>query len=144
LVFFSFSLYLTALENIIDYSLNISSNAYLVLAGFLMSAGLVVPGVSKTVILMCLGMYEIYLSAISSLNMLLLVPIGFGIIIGSVIVLFLLQFLFKHAKSYTYCAIIGFIIGSIFVIYPGFNFNLEGFISIMLFLVCLIVGFKLG
>lgn len=41
---------------------------YLFLSGFLMSIGVIVPGVSSTVILMCLGVYSSYLEAIANLD----------------------------------------------------------------------------
>lgn len=109
-----------------------------------MSAGIVVPGVSKTVILMMLGLYQIYLSAISTINLSILLPMGIGLLIGGFLFLCLINFLFKFAKSYTYFGIIGFILGSIFVIYPGFTFDMHGFVSIVLLVVSFIVGLKLS
>lgn len=109
-----------------------------------MSAGIVIPGVSKTVILMMLGLYQVYLSAISSLNLSILLPIGIGLLIGGTLFLCLINFLFKFIKSYTYFGIIGFILGSIFVIYPGFSFDMHGLISIFLLIVCFIIGLKLS
>lgn len=144
LVTFSFSLYLVALENNITNSLNINCNSYLILAGVITSAGIIIPGVSKTVILMLLGIYEIYISAIASLNLSILIPIGIGFAIGGIIFLVLINFLFKIAKSYTYFAIIGFVLGSVFVIYPGFSFNTQGIISIVLLIVSFIAGIKLS
>ena len=144
LVTFSFSLYLVVLENNITNSLNINCNSYLILAGVITSAGIIIPGVSKTVILMLLGIYEIYISAIASLNLSILIPIGIGFVIGGIIFLFLINFLFKIAKSYTYFAIIGFVLGSVFVIYPGFSFNTQGIISIVLLIVSFIAGIKLS
>lgn len=144
LVAFSFSLYLVVLENNITNSLNINCNSYLILAGVITSAGIIIPGVSKTVILMLLGIYEIYISAIASLNLSILIPIGIGFVIGGIIFLFLINFLFKIAKSYTYFAIIGFVLCSVFVIYPGFSFNTQGIISIVLLIVSFIAGIKLS
>ena len=144
LVAFSFSLYLVVLENNITNSLNINCNSYLILAGVITSAGIIIPGVSKTVILMLLGIYEIYISAIASLNLSILIPIGIGFVIGGIIFLFLINFLFKIAKSYTYFAIIGFVLGSVFVIYPGFSFNTQGIISIVLLIVSFIAVIKLS
>ena len=132
----SLSIYLIVLEKTLNFNINISSNAYLIIAGILMSSGIVIPGVSKTVILMMLGIYPIYLSAVSSLNLSFLFPIGVGLIIGGIMFLCLINFLFKYAKSYTYFGIIGFIIGSIFVIYPGFSFDIQGIISILLLTIC--------
>lgn len=144
LVTLSFSIYLIALESSIDTTSYIGSNSYLILAGCLMSAGIVIPGVSKTVILMMLGLYELYLSAVSTFNLSVLLPLGIGLLIGGILFLCLINFLFKFAKSYTYFGIIGFIIGSIFVIYPGFSFDAQGLISILLFVLCFIIGNKLS
>ncbi|MEI3434572.1 MAG: DUF368 domain-containing protein [Clostridia bacterium] len=141
-VTFSLSLYLVALEGNVTTALNFNSYSYLILSGAITSAGIVIPGVSKTVILMLLGIYEIYISAIASLNLSILIPIGIGFAIGGIIFLVLINFLFKIAKSYTYFAIIGFVLGSVFVIYPGFNFNAQGIVSITLLIISFIVGIK--
>lgn len=109
-----------------------------------MSAGIVIPGVSKTVILMMLGIYQIYLSAISTLNLSILLPMGIGLLIGGLLFLCIINFLFKFAKSYTYFGIIGFILGSIFVIYPGFTFDMQGIVSILLLIFSFFVGLALS
>lgn len=132
---FSLGLYLISLEKTLISNTVSLSNSYLILCGIIMSAGIVVPGISKTVILMILGIYEMYLSSIASLNLTILIPLGIGLIIGSLIFLVIMQFLFANFKSYTYFAIIGFVISSIFVIYPGFQFNNTGILSIIIFAV---------
>ena len=91
-----------------------------------------------------LGLYELYLSSISTLNLSILLPIGIGLIIGGSLFLFLINILFKFIKSYTYFGIIGFILGSIFVIYPGFTFDIQGIISFGLLVLSFIVGLKLS
>ncbi|MBO4816531.1 MAG: DUF368 domain-containing protein [Clostridia bacterium] len=144
LVTLSLSIYLIVLEKTLNFSMNISSNTYLIIAGVLMSAGIVIPGISKTVILMILGIYPMYLSAVSNLNLNFLLPIGFGLLIGGIIFLSLINFLFKFAKSYTYFGIIGFIVASVFVIYPGFTFDIQGFISILLLIISFVGGLKLA
>ncbi len=144
LITFSFSIYLVALEDTLNITSYINSNSYLIIAGALMSAGIVIPGVSKTVILMMLGLYQTYLSAVSTLNLSILLPIGVGLIIGGTLFLFLINFLFKFVKSYTYFGIIGFILGSIFVIYPGFTFDVHGLISILLLIISFIIGLMLS
>ena len=91
-----------------------------------------------------LGIYPLYLSAISTFNLSILIPMGMGLFIGGILFLYLINFLFKYVKPYTYFGIIGFILGSIFVIYPGFTFDIHGFISIVLLVICFIVGLKLS
>ena len=129
---FTFSVYLIVLEKNLGFSVSFFSTSYLVLAGFLMSAGVVIPGVSKTVILMMLGVYSIYLSAISSLNFSVLIPLGIGLILGCTIFIFIINFLFAHFKSYTYFLILGFVLGSVLVIFPGFEFSFDHILGIFL------------
>lgn len=144
-VAFSFSIYLIELKNIFIINFfDTNSFSNFILVGILMSAGIVIPGISKTVILMVLGLYEIYLSAISTINLSILFPIGIGIILGGFLFLFLIHLLFKIAKSYTYFAIIGFIFSSIFVIYPGFTFDIHGIISVFLLVISFITTLTLS
>ena len=74
---------LIGLEGCIDFSDEYTPNqfkaSYLVLSGFFMSIGIVVPGVSSTVILMLLGVYSTYLSAVSVVNMNFLFPLLLGV-----------------------------------------------------------------
>ncbi len=135
------------LENILagNAVLNASSTSffYLVLSGFLMSVGIVVPGVSSTVLLMCLGIYPTYLGAVANLNFSILFPMGIGVLLGSLIFLKLIKFSFDRYYSMTFYAIIGFVLGSIFVLYPGISFSLEGIIAIFLFIIGFFIGLKL-
>lgn len=71
----------------------------LILAGFCMSAGVVIPGVSSTAILMMFGVYTTYLTSISILNLSVLIPMGIGLIIGSLIFLKLIEICFKRYNS---------------------------------------------
>jgi len=88
-----------------------------------MSVGIVVPGVSSSVILMLAGTYEIYLSSIANINFTVLFPMGIGLIIGCILFLNLINFLFNHFKSQTYFAICGFTLGSVFILLPNFDFD---------------------
>lgn len=101
-----------------------------------MSAGIIIPGVSKTAILIMFGVYSSYLTAIATLNFDFLIPIGIGLIGGSIVFMYLINFLFSHFKSYTYFLILGFVIGSCFIIYPGFNFNQKYILGILIAFVC--------
>lgn len=142
-----FSLYLVALEstsNNIENTNITLSYSNLIFAGFLMSAGIVIPGLSSTVILMLFGIYNIYLNAISTLNIAILLPIAIGVILGSLIFLKVIQILLKYFTQYTYYAIAGFTIGSILVLFPGFSFDIKGIISIGLFVICVWLSYKMS
>ena len=134
---FVFSIYLVLIERGNTYSISSFSYYYLIITGFFMSAGIIIPGVSKTAILLIMGVYYSYLNAISTLNFSILFPLGIGLAFGSIFFMYAINFLFAHFKSYTYFLIIGFVFGSCFVIFPGFYPNFEHIIAILAGLICL-------
>ena len=132
------------LETVLPALIQVDSNSisffYFVLAGFAMSIGIVVPGVSSTVVLMCLGVYSHYLNAVATANLSILFPMGIGVLLGSILFLKIIQFLLDKYYSQTFYAIIGFVLGSIFVLYPGIKFTGQGILSILLFVVSFCIG----
>ena len=90
---------------------------------------------------MIMGIYDTYLQAISSINLLVLLPMGFGLVIGGFIILKLIQYFMKEYYSETYYCIIGFVIGSIFILIPELSFDLEGLTCVGTFLSGLLIGF---
>ena len=86
-------------------------------------------GVSSTVILMILGVYSTYLSALSIVNMTVLLPIMIGAGIGSFIFMKIIQKLLNKYHVQTIFGIIGFSLGSVLILYPGYSLDLESFNS---------------
>lgn len=139
LITFSFSIYLIALEFSGDVSFMQSSSTSfgaLVMAGAFMSAGIVIPGISSTVILMLIGKYSLYLSAVSNLNFSILIPMGIGLVIGGLVLLILIKFSFKYFRTISYFAIIGFVLGSIPVLFPSISSYFELIIGFCLMISC--------
>lgn len=89
---------------------------------------------------MLLRVYSTYLSAVSVVNMTVLFPMMIGAGIGSIIFMKIIQKLLNKYHSQTLFGIIGFSLGSILILYPGYSLNLESLISIIL----LIFGFIIG
>ena len=87
--------------------------------------GIVVPGVSSTIILMLLGIYPIYLSSVSSIYFPILFPIGIGVILGGFCFMKLTKYLLDHFYAPTFYAITGFTTGSIFVLLPSFSSGID-------------------
>ncbi len=101
------------------------SNLYLIISGFLMSIGIVVPGVSNTIILMLLGVYTLYLNSVSTLYLPILIPMGIGLILGSLIFMKIIKYLLEKFYIQTILSIIGFTLGSILVLLPETQSILE-------------------
>ena len=126
------------LENTISigtYSGEIN-NLYLIICGMIMSIGIIVPGVSSTIILMLLGVYSVYLQSIANINLPVLIPMGIGLVLGSIIVMKITKKLLEKYYAQTFYSIIGFTIGSIFVLVPQGMTALE----IILSGLCIILG----
>jgi putative membrane protein len=129
------------LENNIIYE--VSNNYWLlIVAGFFMSIGIVVPGVSSSVILMSFGVYYEYLDAVSTINLSILIPLAIGVIVGGYLFLKIIKYLLEHHFSETFYAIIGFVLGSVLILYPGFSFNIVGLVSILCFACSFLVSLQ--
>lgn len=113
-----------------------SSFIYFVISGFLMSVGIVVPGVSSTIILMLLGVYTVYLQSVSSVYLPVLIPMGIGLLVGSFLFMKLTNLLLNKFYAPTFYSIIGFTLGSVFVLMP----EVSNFIQFILSASCLIFG----
>jgi len=133
-------IYLESINFSNKYIYNESNPLFLILSGFFMSMGIIIPGISSTVILMILGVYTTYLNAISMLNLFILFHMMLGIIIGSVVLMKIIQYLLNNYHSQTMFGIIGFSLGSIFILYPGYYLSIESLVSITL----LVLGFFIG
>lgn len=92
---------------------------------------------------MILGIYDIYLVSISTLDFNVLVPMGIGLILGGYVFLNISKYFLTNFPTQTYYAILGFVLGSIFVLYPGLSFDLQGVVCIILLLVGAFVSIKL-
>ena len=109
---------------------------YLVICGAIMSLGIIVPGVSSTIILMLLGVYPVYLQSIATINLPVLIPMGIGLLLGSIIVMKITKRLLEKYYAKTFYSIIGFTIGSIFVLFPQGMTDSEMFLSVL----CILLG----
>ena len=89
---------------------------------------------------MLLGVYNTYLTSVSSINLPVLLPMGLGLILGSLIFLKIIEFLFKKFYLQTYYSIIGFVCGSVFILYEPIYFNFAGLTAIL----CFLIGFALS
>lgn len=97
-----------------------SSNVLgLFFAGWAGSMAMLLPGISGSFILLLLGVYSTAISALSNLNIPIIAVIGSGVLVGFIVSSKAIRFLLEHFRYVTFSIIIGLIIGSVFVIYPG-------------------------
>jgi putative membrane protein len=94
--------------------------------------------------LLVLGMYEITLNAINTLNIPFLIPLGIGLALGTFGTAKIIErFLQKHPRK-TYMLIIGFVVGSLAEVFPGIPTGWQLPVSVVLFLAGFALMFMLG
>nr|WP_088105513.1 DUF368 domain-containing protein [Halalkalibacter urbisdiaboli] len=122
-----------------------SDYVFLFISGWLASSAMILPGISGSFVLLLLGVYPTIINALSTLNLHVLAFTGSGIVIGLILTTKLITYLFNMYRVSTYAIIIGFIIGSTIVIYPGMvNDPLLFILSVTSFIVGFLVVFSLS
>lgn len=117
---------------------------YLIMAGMLMSIGVVIPGISSTVILMLLGVYGTYLSSVALLYFPVLIPMGIGLVIGSIICMKIIKKMLDRFYAQTFYLIIGFTLGSVLILYQDITLDLNGISSILCFMLGAMIASELN
>ncbi|MGB4985481.1 MAG: DUF368 domain-containing protein [Erysipelotrichaceae bacterium] len=102
-----------------------SSILYLLITGIILAIGLVLPGISVSYLMLVLGIYNMVLSAISSINLVIIIPLGVGVLLGILLTTKVLGLLMEKFPQITYLIILGFILGSIYEIFPGVPLGLN-------------------
>ncbi|HZK21789.1 MAG TPA: DUF368 domain-containing protein [Oscillospiraceae bacterium] len=122
------------------FSLSDSKTAYFALCGGISGMTSMIPGMSVSMMLMMLGVYEPLLSAVSELtkfsniphNLFIVIPTGICFVIGIVILSNLTKIVFKKFRSLAYFMVLGFMSGSLISVFPGLPVGLsEWIISII-------------
>jgi putative membrane protein len=119
--------------------------ALLSLGGALAAIAMIIPGISGTFLLLVIGLYRTFVQAVSDFNILLLVPVLLGAVAGLFIGAAAVRFLLAKVPSQTYGAVLGLVVGSIIVLFPGgMGDGMSILFSILAVLVGATISFLLG
>lgn len=88
------------------------------MAGAIAICAMILPGISGSFILLLLGMYAHILSAVKQLDLLLLLCFAAGCGVGLLSFANLLSWLFKRFHDLTLSLLTGFLIGSLYLVWP--------------------------
>ncbi len=130
--FMMFMMLVTPSESAAITTLTVSSFLRIFLSSAVAAGAMIIPGISGSFVLLLLGLYTTILTAISDFNILILVPVGLGCGIGILLCAKIIERLFAKAPCQTYLGILGFMIGSVPIIFPAISLNIELFVSILL------------
>lgn len=98
---------------------------FIFFSGSIAISAMVLPGISGSFILLILRKYDTVLGSFGKLGgsetvdaLMVLVPFGFGILFGLAVFARLLSWLLKRYYTPTLCILIGFMAGSLYIIWP--------------------------
>ncbi|WP_138418971.1 DUF368 domain-containing protein [Aquibacillus sediminis] len=118
---------------------------WLFLSGFVASGAMILPGISGSFLLLIIGSYTTILSAVSELNLSVLAVVIVGVAFGIIIMSKIIHFFLERYTTGTYAVVIGLVIGSVFVIFPGWPTTVMAMlISVVTFAFGLSVAYMLG
>lgn len=92
---------------------------YNALSGGISGIASMIPGMSISMILMMLGVYESLLAAASGFDIMTILPVGICFVVGMVLFSRLTKYVFNRFHSFGYYMVSGFMMGSIISIFPG-------------------------
>lgn len=93
----------------------------MVIYGIVAAACMIIPGISGSFVMVMMGAYATVINAVATLNVMLLIPFAIGALIGIFGCAKLIRFLLDKYEMPTYSAILGFVIGSIPAVFPGWS-----------------------
>jgi putative membrane protein len=112
--------------------------------GIIIAIALVVPGISGSYVLLILGLYDEMLLAVRDLHVFYLIPFVVGVVVGIFGTTKLIDYLMKKFPQFIFLTIIGFMLGSLYEVFPGLPHGFEIPISISVFVVGFALIFILG
>ncbi|RWZ52289.1 DUF368 domain-containing protein [Halobacillus fulvus] len=125
---------------------NFTFSTYILLffSGFIASSAMILPGISGSFILLIIGVYTTVIGGISNFQLDVIAVVGIGIVIGIIVMSRIVKYFLEHHTSGTFALIIGLVIGSVFVIFPGLPEGIFWLVSLLTFLGGLLVAWLLG
>ena len=114
----------------------------LLTAGALAAATMVLPGISGSMLLLLLGLYKPVVDSVSAFNIINILFIGIGAIVGIVFASRLIKYLLVNFSSSTYAFLLGLILASIVDLFPFSMF--QRFDVFIIGIIALIFGIILG
>ncbi|HWS29057.1 MAG TPA: DUF368 domain-containing protein [Clostridia bacterium] len=103
-----------------------------VLGGGILAVGTVIPGISTSFLLIHMGLYEPLLSALNDFDVLTLLCVAAGAVSIAIVLVLFVKRMFERHYGYAYYAVLGFLIGSIVLVFPGVTWGLTALIDLVL------------
>jgi len=109
-------------------------------ASLISSASMLIPGVGGSLMMIVFGIYEAYIEAVATLDLFMIAVFGISMVLGVLVGIVITKKMIDYFSQTLYFAILGFVGGSLLILWPGFSLDWLGIFSVIL--ACL--GFALA
>lgn len=132
------------ISNVDPASIDIYMTPLILIIGMIGAISMVIPGISGSLVILILGFYEAMTKSISSLNMMFIIPFAIGVLLGIIVAIKVIKWLLDNYYEKAYSVIIGIVIGSLIIVYPGMpSTNANMMYAFILFVAGAIFGYSL-
>ncbi|WP_100012789.1 DUF368 domain-containing protein [Lentibacillus sediminis] len=126
---------------------NLTASTFILLfvSGFIASSAMIIPGISGSFMLLLIGVYPTIIAAISNLQLAIIAVTGVGIVLGLLTMSKIIHYFLTNHYTGTFAIIIGLVIGSVFVVFPGWPGSTDLLmLSVVAFAAGLLSAYLLG
>ena len=106
--------YISSIESVAT----VDAKWYIFLSGAIAICAMILPGISGSFILVLMGSYHLVLEAVKTRDLAVIALFAAGCLIGLLTFARLLKYLFNHFKEITIALLTGFMIGSLYKVWP--------------------------
>ena len=103
--------------------------AWLFFTGVIGCVAMILPGLSGSLVLLLFGTYGAIMESIATFNFILIGAAGLGILTGGIVGIKVIKKMLRFHPQALYFAILGLMVGSMIIIWPGFAMNTQGIIA---------------
>ena len=131
-------------DQITEFQISLISILKIAFYGFLGAGTMIIPGISGSMVMMILDVYTAIINALSNLNFQVLIPFAIGMVIGVIVVSKIINKLLQKFYGYTFYSILGFVIGSIIFVFPGFSFTFTHMIGVIMLFIGFFISYSIS
>ena len=114
------------------------------ISGAILSVGTVIPGISTSFILMYLGWYKPAMAAVADMDLVILAFLAIGAVVFALLTIKAARWLFDRFYGYAYYGVLGFLIVSGILIFPGLTYDWGQAVSLLLAAAGFVVAWLFG
>lgn len=102
---------------------------------------MILPGLSGSLVLLLFGTYGAIMESIATFNLVMIGATGIGVLLGGIIGIKVIKKMLRFHPQALYFAILGLMVGSMVIIWPGLTMDTQGIIALICFVAFTLIAY---